>query len=355
MNILGINPFHNGSVCVLSDGKILEYIEEERLTRKKYDELPFKSILYMLKKYEIDYVVIAGLNHRRATSTYFIEEVTESFIKKFNFNPKNIFRFDDYHHLAHISSAFYNSGFTEAVGIVVDAGGSALLSNPYNTEKDTLYHCSYPNNFEVLYQNLTPYNQPLHVQPVGIGKAFEHLCQHLGFDGLDGGKVMGLSSYGNPDNNLPNLFNGNNTDVSIVNRETTFTCFFPKNYTTEWHHDESKITNLEKDLSWKIQKESQDIVLNYISTAIEQTKLNKVVMAGGYGLNCVANYYFKKHLPQVDFYFEPIAHDGGTAIGAAKWIYYEKTKNTKSYPQTTLYYGPKYSKETLLEGIKKYT
>jgi carbamoyltransferase len=77
-------------------------------------------------------------------------------------------------------------------------------------------------------------------------------------------------------------------------------------------------------------------------------------MAGGYGLNCVANYYFKKHLPQVDFYFEPISHDGGTAIGAAKWLYYDKTKDTKPYPQTTLYHGPEYSKETLLKGIKKY-
>ena len=43
-NILGVNISHNGSICVLSDGKIDFFIEEERISRKKYDNLPLVTI-----------------------------------------------------------------------------------------------------------------------------------------------------------------------------------------------------------------------------------------------------------------------------------------------------------------------
>ena len=48
---------------------------------------------------------------------------------------------------------------------------------------------------------------------------------------------------------------------------------------------------------------------------------------------------------------------GATALlgmGAALYRWYELNPNSKSYKQKSLYYGPQYSKEQLLEGIKKY-
>ena len=53
-NILGVNSFHNGSVCVLSDGEIVYYLEEERLTKFKYDANPFRTILDTLDKFTIE-------------------------------------------------------------------------------------------------------------------------------------------------------------------------------------------------------------------------------------------------------------------------------------------------------------
>ena len=32
-NILGINPGHNGSACLVADGELVYYGEEERLSR----------------------------------------------------------------------------------------------------------------------------------------------------------------------------------------------------------------------------------------------------------------------------------------------------------------------------------
>ena len=43
-NILGINLSHNGSLCILKDGKVDFYLEEERLSRKKWDTLPLTDI-----------------------------------------------------------------------------------------------------------------------------------------------------------------------------------------------------------------------------------------------------------------------------------------------------------------------
>jgi carbamoyltransferase len=353
MNILGINPFHNGSVCILSNGKVIEYIEEERLTRKKYDELPFKSILNFINKYSIDDIAIAGLIQRRNYSSFFNEEILKSFFTKLNFHPSNIHYFDHIHHQTHIATAFYNSKFKESIGIVIDAGGS-IQSNNESIEQDTIFYCSYPNNFHFINQNFAYLNIPPQQNPLGIGQSFQYLCYALGLGVLDGGKIMGLASYGNPNNNLPKLFKKNNTNINYINYQKLYQDFFPEDYNIDWHHDKSKITDLEKDLSWKLQTESQTILGDYIEKAIQETKLNNVVVAGGYGLNCVANYYLKKRFPKINFYFEPISHDGGTAIGAAKLLWHQKTNDTTIRPQKTLYYGPEYTKEQLLEGLKKY-
>ena len=58
--ISGIHRVHNAGVCLLKDGKIVFSIEEERLTRLKYDGGPLASIL-KIKEYtdRLDYLVIA--------------------------------------------------------------------------------------------------------------------------------------------------------------------------------------------------------------------------------------------------------------------------------------------------------
>jgi carbamoyltransferase len=352
-NILGVNPFHNGSICVLSDGEIVEYIEEERLTKKKYDELPFKSILNILQNYKIDAIAIAGINTTNVITSVFDQNLLFSFFIKLGFPSSSITDFSNSHHLTHISTAFYNSGFKNSIGIVIDSGGSTV-SNNLETEADSIFLCSYPSNFKILYQNTLDSNPPPEKINLNIGQSFESLCLQLGFISLDGGKIMGLSSYGKENLKIPKLFTGNKTNPTYVNFRDRYNYFFKEPQNLDWHYNKSKLTDLEKDLSWKLQTETQTILGNYIEKAIQETKLSNVVVAGGYGLNCVANYYLKKRFPKANFYFEPIAHDGGTAIGAAKLLYYNKTQDTTIHLQKTLYYGPKYSKEDLLKGIQKY-
>ena len=46
--ILGISRGHNSGACLLKDGEIVFAIEEERLSRRKYDGGPYASILKTL-------------------------------------------------------------------------------------------------------------------------------------------------------------------------------------------------------------------------------------------------------------------------------------------------------------------
>jgi len=58
--ILGISRGHNAGVCLLKDGKIVFAIEEERLSRTKYDGGPYAAMM-KVKEYtdKVDYIVIS--------------------------------------------------------------------------------------------------------------------------------------------------------------------------------------------------------------------------------------------------------------------------------------------------------
>ena len=193
---------------------------------------------------------------------------------------------------------------------------------------------------------------------LSITKAYEVVTQHFGFTNLEGGKTMGLSSYGNPKNNLPKFFHnkkGNryifNTQVEYSGHIDTISC---PEFFNPFLKDTLEFSSLEKDMAYNIQKESQELVGDLIDEAINKTGLNNVCITGGYGLNCVANYYMLKRFPNVNFYHDPLSSDAGTSIGAAFYRWHELSPNPKPTKIKTLYNGPKYSKEELLEGIKKY-
>ena len=90
-------------------------------------------------------------------------------------------------------------------------------------------------------------------------------------------------------------------------------------------------------------------MVKLIQKAHELTGEKNIVISGGYGLNCVSNYQYLKHFPNLNIYVEPISHDGGTSIGAAKKIWAQEEQITSPRPQvTSIYYGPQYDPDTYL-------
>ena len=199
---------------------------------------------------------------------------------------------------------------------------------------------------------------------VSLCEFYSEVTNRLGFGNIGGeGKTMGLSSYGKFNSKIPSLLKNLSTDPNLAWFELGFADkiykridenIFPLKKFYDWKSTYSQQYNYEKDLAWRIQKDAQEVVKNYIKEYTEKTGINNVVCSGGYFLNCVSNYYLVKEFPNINFYFEPLAHDGGTAIGAAYYRWRQLNSNFKPKKQKTLYYGPKYSKEQLIEGIKKY-
>ena len=68
-NVLAINPGHNGSAALVCDGKLELYIEEERMTRAKYDGNPFKAMMHIIDRYHIDELIIAGTGQEESSSS----------------------------------------------------------------------------------------------------------------------------------------------------------------------------------------------------------------------------------------------------------------------------------------------
>jgi carbamoyltransferase len=98
-------------------------------------------------------------------------------------------------------------------------------------------------------------------------------------------------------------------------------------------------------------------MVKLIRKSVEMTDKKDVVISGGYGLNCVANYHYLEALKDegINLYIEPMSNDGGTAVGAALMFHHFITGSREKTPNE-LYLGPSYcySDEDILETATKY-
>ena len=391
-NILGIHPGHNSSVALVSDGKLIYYLEEERLSRRKRDGNPFRTIIDICTKYKIDELWVGGTNDPNESHTLPCtgENSYISLVKKYHPLVKPAIANEE-HHLLHSLCAFFNSGFKSASVIIIDGAGSlieteeskAQTSNSKDFESSesknfTYFECESIFNFtlpNIKKEYLSGYSfrrrNTTETENINTSttlvKAYEAVTGYLGWGMLEGGKTMGLAPYGKRNTKIPQLFKygRGNRDVFIPNYpafaliDIQLNPIFNRNHNPkEWHTDPFKLTEIEADLAWQIQNDTQEEVAKLIEKSIELTGNKQICIAGGYGLNCVTNYWLKKRFPDLEIYHEAISHDGGTAIGAAYlgWLEYYKENNLEFNPpkQTSIYYGPEYTTNQYLKTLKIY-
>ena len=349
-SILAINPGHNGSAALVVDGELAYYAEEERISRLKYDGNPFRAMLQILQQHQVDELVIGGTTSELSSLPWTGEDAYSALARKFNPNIK-ITKLGHLHHLGHAAGAFYNSGFDTAAAVIVDGAGSVHseqvgengpVVSGYETE--TIYHCSYPHEFNAVYKHYSNgQNNGMYYDngiqefdtSVTLTKAYEAVSEYLGFGFIEAGKTMGLAPYGTEDEDIPDFFiNGKGNNNLLIpaypagayideNRNPYLKRFVdPK----QWHNDFSLVTEQSKNLAYKIQKEAEEYMIELIQKAVDITGETNIVISGGFGLNCVANYKIIKKFPELNIFVDPIAHDGGTAIGLAKYAWYEYSK-----------------------------
>lgn len=331
MYILGVNISHNPSTALFKDGKLLWYIENERISKvKNYcidDPLNTRQFIHD----HIDHVIISSFG----SEMYDPKRI--HMVK--NYVPHNNIYYDLYtHHKHHAANAFYDSGFEECVAIIMDGYGAQRDSFHLHREVESTYFCSYPDNIVPLEKHYSvcdingernSFQIDNHLMSDGFscGHMFAQTCIEFGMNsGLDAGKIMGMAAYGNPSQGKPWFVDGiadNQLFLSQLKQAKTFEerCNF----------------------AWRLQEETKSHTINYISKVIEKYNPKNIVLSGGYFLNCVNNYFYIKEFPDINFYIDPISHDGGTALGAAKILWHSLTKDMTIRKINDLYLGPQYN------------
>jgi carbamoyltransferase len=369
MRILSFSTAHDSAVCSLVDGELEFFCKEERLSRIKRDMHPFKSLeLYKsLNLGKIDHILYNIPSNNQHKYEFLYKNYIEKIFNKSLENYSNL-----NHHRCHASLAFYNSGFEEALVIVVDRNGSLFFINNDSvaSESESIFLCSYPNNFEPLYKSfwlddsylgkkseintiIKKYYPTVDIrihQSHGIVKVYEAATTLINQHPLENGKTMGLSAYGNVSGHESLFVN----DTVISDRFSSVdtehfkkaSCFFGL---------EDRIASSVNEYNFQfyankadqVQQETQAAVLNLIKKYTEKTKVNNVCVVGGYGLNILANSYYINNLPDINFYFEPVSDDTGIPIGAAMLKYRTESQNKQVNPIKNNFYHYYNNKEIL--------
>ena len=391
--IAAIARGHNSGVCLLKDGEVVFSIEEERLSRQKYDGGPFASMVKILDYTDkIDYLVVAHTQPLKETAgkiDYSGDDMYTGLARKLglidqksnttSYEHPQVIDLAFMHHKLHSACAFYRSGFDSAVSVIVDGAGTFIPLSINNEqvmswEVESIIDCDYPAEFNTkfkVYGTREPIPGGLTKMPsdmfgengqmhdaivsdrAGIVKVYEAVTQYCGWSGIEAGKTMGLFPYGKPNDKIPKLFD--EESIYPLSNRNVIVPNYPNgaivnsgiyDFLNEVNQIETKddltLLDSRRDMAYACQTQTQDQVVTLIRNAVELTGKKKVVISGGYGLNCVANYHYLEALKDegIEVYVEPVSNDAGTAMGAAMMFWYGLEEDSKVVQTQSLYLGP---------------
>jgi len=374
--VLGVHDGHNASAAIIADGKVLAAINEERLTNiKNYSGSPALAIkkvfeIAKIKPSEITLIAVASFmrlddpikekgNISHLLAEYLAPYFHEKWFIKSSINilrnfrqKKDIFnsfeslgirkkpiRFIE-HHLTHAACAYYQRPWNDKTLILtLDGMGDGLsatvsIGQGFKIKRvaETSFYDSIGNN---LYSEITAY--------LGM-KRWEHEY-----------KVMGLAPYGKPDGIIEEL----RKTVKINSQK-------PLEFENISGHYLKKMQFLYRkmligkrfdNIASATQKLFEELTIQWIKNAIKETKIHKVVCAGGSFLNVKTNKLIRE-LPEVEnVFFYPAAEDGGSSVGAAMEAYYryceELSIRAQKISLTDIYYGQQFSEDEIFNFLKK--
>ena len=378
-HILGISAFyHDSAAALLTDGKIVAAVQEERFTRKKHDHrFPENAVAYCLKEAGIepealDYVVFYDkplLKFDRLMETYlaFAPAGLHSFIsgmplwlKTKLHLPREIKkslggRYQKriaftYHHESHAASAFYPSPYDEAAILTMDGVGewdTASIGHGKGNKIEMLKTLRFPHSLGLLYSAFTYFT---------------------GFRVNSGEyKLMGLAPYGEPkytDLILDKLMDlkpdgSLAMDMRYFNYCQGLTMTgpeFARLFGGPARNPEGMITQREMDMAASIQKVTEEVVLRMAKTAREMTGSKYLCLAGGVALNCVANGVLLRSGIFEDIWIPPPAGDAGGALGAALFLHHQLLgRERKADPGDSMagsLLGPRFTNEEIGSLLK---
>jgi carbamoyltransferase len=263
------------------------------------------------------------------------------------------------HHLGHACQAFLPSPYEDAAIMVVDGQGVPLK----RTGGDQLSGCvayGKGNSVEILA------DLPVRHSLGGMYAAF---TTKIGFKTNQEGKTMGLAPYGTPKyyNELKKDLKFNTKEFSIRDfkllikrgfkqREILYKLpdysKFLRKFPTRLSNEE--ITDVHRDLSYAVQKLTEDVMIFLANWLKENTKSKNLCIAGGVGLNCVANYQVLINSSFKNIFIHPNPGDNGLAVGQALYVYNILKGNKTRHEAKTDSLGKEYSQNEINLAIGSY-
>ena len=367
---MGINLGHDRSVSVVSQGKILVSIEQERLDRIKHSvgftyqspgemrhiQAPSEGIRYCLDMLDVSLGDMETITANMPGVDFGPEimrgVLSRDIAKKVQTVPG--------HHLAHAYSAYWPSGFDEALVLAVDASGlTERKGSGWETESYSLYagHGTSLN--------------PLHAEGVQahlaqlstLGFVYEYIARKAGFEtrvnsGLsfpESGKLMGLAAYGGPQPSWERWFRTREDSMSL---EISAYDIFLEVEALEKKYDTGEGKAYFRpwlvDLAFKVQEELERALCHIVEVARKETGLNRLCIAGGIGLNSVANYKILTQCGLDDIFIFPAAGDNGISAGCAYWAYATIEQGAERPRIETATLGKHRSGEEIRDAVEKF-
>jgi carbamoyltransferase len=373
---LGISCYyHDSAAALLKDGHVIAAVEEERFSRKKFDDdFPHKAIQWCLDE--------AGITPDQIDSVAFYDKPILKFERLLDnyiaVAPRGLYSFLDVipkwihkrlwikndikkslkgfkgeiifpeHHLSHAAHAFYTSPFEESAILTIDGVGEWSTTSYGHAS-----HGSVKITNDIRW-------------PHSLGLFYSAFTYFLGFKVNEGEyKLMGLSSYGQPkyyDLILDNLIDVKDDGSIHLNMEYFAFTYdkvmtskkFSKLFGIRPKTKDDDTLQIHFDIGASAQKVLEDVILKMVNHIHIKTKMKNLCIGGGVALNGVANYKILKESLFENIHIPPSPGDAGSAVGAAQYLYYDHHQNTRNILKNNLdliqenvYVGPSYSDEEI--------
>lgn len=390
---LGIfGPGPNSSAAIVSNNEIIAWAEEERFNRIKTapNAYPAQAIAFCVKEaakrgYDVDrigyawdcdsYAELATANLEETIARYpsetdHISRLVQQGLNSL-YNPVKIkqdlalilrkqgieltdqnFKFYS-HHLSHVASAIYCSGFEEALVIVNDGVGEVASSSLVYVDK-----------------NGTMTELATEVLPNTLGGFYASVTEYLGFKAyVDEGKTMGLAAYGAPDADIMAVFDeivqtdGESFKYEVNPRYrysgkrtwgSRFTDLMVEKLGPPRQPDVSAMTAPYPAIAYAAQKKLEEVLFAQLRYAASLGLSRNICFAGGVHMNCKANGLLGESELFDRYFFQPAASDNGVCLGAALLAGIDATGRTPQLPELEhLYFGPSFSDEEIETALKK--
>lgn len=379
--VLGLNTYdHDVSACLLRDGAIAYAIAKERITRVKHASGFYKEVIdYCLEAEgitleDVDLIVrncyILPVSEMEERLVYFD---APGFLPEFergdaSRHPLYLSKSDKVvtisHHLAHAYSAFAVSPFDEGVVMIVDGVGSyrsdvtesfpaADAATPLARESESYYKFK-GSTLECLKKVFMEpdrgflsdefYNMP------GLGALYSRASTYIFGDWNKCGELMGLAPYGRREQ-VKHLLELDNGKLQVPFWTTDFRQPYIQDG-SNW--EKSPAMRHWEDLAWRVQDDTENVLLARARWLRETTGAKNLTIAGGVALNCVANGRVAREAGFENVWIQPAAGDDGIAIGCAYYGWLEILKQRRGFVMEHSYVGKPYSDRDVAKALEKF-